>query len=300
MTVPGTGRVRVWVRAARPPTLTAAIAPVLVGNALAIRDDVFSLATAAVAMFGAIAIQIGANFANDAADFRRGADTAHRIGEPRMTQQGLLTERQVMTAMWAVFALAALAGAYLTVVAGWPVLAIGAASIMAAIAYTAGPWPYGYRAMGEVFTFVFFGVVAVSGTYFVQAEQFTLAALAALAVAVPVGCTVSAIILVNNIRDIETDRRAGKITLAVLLGRSGARRLYLALLLVAYLSVAALWAAGDFEAWVLLSWLSLPLAVSPVRAVLRRVDGPPLNAALRATARLHLALAALLSVGITL
>jgi 1,4-dihydroxy-2-naphthoate octaprenyltransferase len=285
----------VWVLAARLPTLTAAAAPVFVGTGVAIHDDVARLGPALAALLGALAIQVGANLANDVSDFRRGADTSARIGPPRVTQLGLLSQRHVLAGMWAAFGVATLAGLYLVAVAGWPVVAVGLASIAAALAYTGGPWPFGYRGLGEVFTFVFFGLVAVVGTYFVQAEEVTGGAVAA---AVPVGLTVSAILMVNNIRDIETDAAAGKHTLAVIIGRAPSRWLFLATLALAYAWPAGLWIAGDFTAWVLLAWLSLPLAVPPVRAVLASTEGPALNAALRATARLHLLLGVLLAVGL--
>lgn len=286
---------RAWLLAVRPPTLTAAIAPVLVGTAVAIRDGVFAPAAALAALFGALALQAGANLANDVADFQRGADTDARLGPPRVTQQGLLTERQVVTGMWIAFGLATLAGVYLLAVAGWVVVAIGLSSIVAAIAYTGGPWPYGYRALGEVFTFLFFGVIAVGGTYFVQAEVWVSDVILA---SLPVGCTVTAILVVNNVRDIDTDRRAGKRTLAVLLGRRGAQRLYLVLLAAAYLIAAALWPLAGFSPLVLLAWLSVPLAIAPARAVATAVEGPPLNAALRATSSLHLWFSAALALGL--
>ena len=285
----------VWVLAARLPTLTAAAAPVAVGTGVALHDDVARLGPALAALLGALAIQVGANLANDVADFRRGADTSERIGPPRVTQLGLLSQRQVLAGMWAAFGLATLAGLYLVAVAGWPVVAVGLASIAAALAYTGGPWPFGYHGLGEVFTFVFFGLVAVVGTYFVQAEEVGAGAFAA---AVPIGLTVSAILMVNNIRDIATDAAAGKRTLAVLIGRAASRWLFLATLALAYLWSAGLWLSGEFSAWTLLAWLSLPLAVPPARAVLASTDGPRLNAALRATARLHLVLGVLLAVGL--
>ena len=288
---------RVWVLAARLPTLTAAAAPVAVGTGVAVHDDVFALGPALAALLGALAIQVGANLANDVSDFRRGADTAERIGPPRVTQLGLLSQRQVLTAMWAAFALATLAGVYLVAVAGWPVVAVGAASILAALAYTGGPWPFGYHGLGEVFTFVFFGLVAVAGTYYVQAEELTGEVLAA---AVPVGLTVSAILMVNNIRDIETDAAAGKRTLAVLIGRRRSRALFVGTVALSYLVAAALWPLAGFSARTLLAWLSLPLAVGPLRMVLGSEEGPALNAALRATARLHLALGLLLAAGVAL
>jgi len=286
-----------WLLAIRPPTLTASVAPVLVGSGLAVGAERFAVGPALAALAGAVAIQIGANLANDVSDFRKGADTAARIGPPRVTQLGLLSERQVLAAMWIAFALAALCGVYLTAVAGWPVVAIGLASIAAALAYSGGPWAFGYRGLGEPFTFVFFGLIAVGGTYFVQAGSWGGGVLQA---ALPVGCTVTAILVVNNVRDIETDRATGKRTLAVLIGRRGTRALFLALVAGAYALAASLWLAGPFASWVLLVALSLPFAMRPGRLVLRETDGPSLNQALRETAQLHLLFSALLALGVAL
>lgn len=286
---------RAWILAIRIPTLTAAVAPVAVGSAVAVRDGLFAPGPAFAALLGALAIQAGANLANDLSDFRRGADTAHRLGPPRVTQQGLLSERAVVAGIAVAFGIATLAGLYLTAVAGWPVIAMGLASMLAALAYTGGPWPFGYRALGELFTFLFFGVVAVVGTYYVEAHRVSREVLAA---SLPVSLTVTAILVVNNVRDIETDRAAGKRTLAVVLGRRGTRALYVAVLLAAYFAAAGMWLLGDFPAWTLLPWLSAPLTFRPVEAVLSHVDGPTLNRALRATARLHLVFALLLSLGV--
>jgi len=282
--------------AARPPTLTAAIAPVAVGTAVAVRDDVFDASPAFAALIGALALQVGANFANDLSDFRRGADTTERLGPTRVTQTGLLTERQVMLGMLVSFVVATIAGVYLSVVGGWVIVGVGLASILAAVTYTGGPWPFGYRGLGELFVFVFFGLVAVSGTYYVQAGEVTGAVVAA---AVPVGLTVTAILVVNNVRDIDTDRAARKYTLAVYLGRRLARYQFVLIMAAAYVSAAALFLLGSFSGWTLLSWLSIPAAISPVVAVLTRVEGPPLNAALRATARLHFIFAILLAIGLS-
>ena len=289
------GPIRTWILAVRPPTLTAAVAPVIVGSAVAVREHMFSAGPAFAALLGALAIQAGANLANDLSDFRRGADTVHRLGPPRAVQHGLLSEAQVGWGIVVAFACATLVGLYLTWVAGWPVIAIGVASMTAAVAYTGGPWPFGYRALGELFTFLFFGVVAVVGTYYVQAESITASALAA---SLPVGFTVTAILVVNNVRDIDTDRMAGKRTLAVVLGRAGARVFFVGVVAGAYLAAAALWLFGDFPWWTLLAWLSAPLALAPAEAVLSRVDGPSLNQALKATSRLHIVFALLLSAGL--
>jgi 1,4-dihydroxy-2-naphthoate octaprenyltransferase len=280
--------------ATRPPTLPAAVAPVLVGAAVAIAEDSFAWGPALAAMFGALCLQVGANFANDVFDFHRGADTADRLGPPRATQMGLLSSREVLTGMWLVFGLAMLAGIYLVAVAGWPVVVMGLASILAAIIYTGGPWPIGYHALGDLFTFVFFGLVAVAGTAFVQSEELTrLAVLAAL----PMGCTVTAILVVNNLRDLDTDRGAGKHTLAVYLGDRATRWWYTTLVIGAYLlaGVVAVTRGSPAPAVVV---FSLPLAVPLLRTLLGGLRGPGLNAILRATARFHLAFGVLLALGI--
>lgn len=293
---PGTGRFRVWWMAIRPPTLAAAVAPVAVGTGVAVHDGVWAPLAALGALIGALALQAGANLANDLSDFRRGADNEARLGPVRVTQRGLLTERQVMAGVLASFGIATVAGLYLTYVAGWPIIAIGLASMLAAVTYTGGPWPFGYRGLGEVFVFVFFGVVAVVGTYYVQAGRVTADVLAA---SLPVALTVTAILVVNNVRDIDTDRVAGKYTLAVYLGRRLARAELVVVVAGAYLAAAGLWLLGDFSGWVFLSWLSVPAAVMPVAVSLSRTDGPPLNAALGAMARLHLIFGLLLAVGLS-
>lgn len=293
---PELSRSRVWWMAIRPPTLTAAIVPVAVGTGVAIHDGVWAPLAAFAALVGALALQAGANLANDLSDFRRGADNEARLGPVRVTQRGLLTERQVTMGVLVSFGIATVAGLYLTYVGGWPIIAIGLASMLAAVTYTGGPWPFGYRGLGEVFVFIFFGVVAVAGTYYVQAGQVTADVLAA---SVPVALTVTAILVVNNVRDIDTDRLAGKYTLAVYLGRRLARTELVVVVAGAYLAAAGLWLLGDFSGWVFLSWLSVPAAVMPVAVSLSRTDGPPLNAALRAMARLHLIFGLLLAVGLS-
>ncbi|MEX2446098.1 MAG: 1,4-dihydroxy-2-naphthoate polyprenyltransferase, partial [Dehalococcoidia bacterium] len=243
------------------PTLTAAVVPVAVGTGVALRDGYREPWAALAALVGALALQIGANYANDLSDFRRGADNAQRLGPPRATQLGLLTQRQVTAAIFTSFATATLAGLYLVYLAGWPIIAIGLASMVAAVTYTGGPWPFGYRGLGEVFVFIFFGVVAVAGTYYVQAGDVAGHVIAA---SIPVALTVTAILVVNNVRDIDTDRLAGKYTLAVYLGRRLARTEFVVVVVGAYLAVAALWLLGGFSGWVLLSWLSVPAALMPV------------------------------------
>ena len=209
-------RSQAWILAMRPKTLPAAAAPVVVGAALAFADGRFDLLPALAAALGALLLQILSNFANDYSDYFRGADTTERIGPVRVTSSGLISPSQLRLGMIVVIALAVLVGLYLVWVGGWPILVAGVAAILAALAYTGGPFPFGYHGLGELFVFLFFGIVAVCGTYFVQAHNVTWGVLVA---AVPVGLLVTAILVVNNYRDIDTDRRAGKRTLAVRLGR---------------------------------------------------------------------------------
>ena len=216
---------RIWAMAARPRTLPAAIAPVLVGTALAGSEGSSGRSPSARRWSGSVFIQIGTNLSNDYSDARRGADTEERLGPVRVTAGGLVPPRKVLVATWLAFAIAVAAGAYLIALVGWELLAIGAASILAGVLYTGGPRPYGYEGLGELFVFGFFGVVAVTGSYYVQTEELTWLA---LALSVPVGLLAAAILVVNNIRDVDTDRRAGKRTLAVRLGRDRARRLFVA------------------------------------------------------------------------
>src|SRR5580700_3929323 len=213
--------VRIWVMAARVRTLPAAIAPVLVGTSLALGDGHFRALAFVAALLGAVFIQVGTNLSNDYSDARRGADTEDRLGPVRVTAGGLVPPSQVLLATYVTFGLAVLCGVYLVAVAGPELIAVGAASILAGVLYTGGPRPYGYEGLGEVFVFLFFGIVAVTGSYFVQRKRLPWEA---FALAVPVGLLAAAILVVNNIRDIETDRRAGKRTLAVRLGRERTRR----------------------------------------------------------------------------
>jgi 1,4-dihydroxy-2-naphthoate polyprenyltransferase len=281
--------------AARPRTLPAAVAPVLVGTALAATEDDFKLLTFLAALIGALFIQVGTNLSNDYSDARRGADTEDRLGPVRVTAGGLVPPRQVLIATYVAFGVAVLAGVYLIATAGWELLLVGAASILAGVLYTGGPRPYGYEGLGEVFVFLFFGVVAVAGSYFAQIEQLTWEA---LVLAVPVGLLASAILVVNNVRDLETDRRAGKRTLAVRLGRERARRLYVVMVAGAFVSAPLPWVLGALSPWLLVCWLAVPLAIPVIRVVRTRTDGPSLNGALAGTGQLQLAFCVLLSAGL--
>jgi 1,4-dihydroxy-2-naphthoate octaprenyltransferase len=286
---------RIWVMAARLRTLPAAIAPVLVGTSLAGSDGEFDGAAFACALLGALFIQVGTNLSNDYSDARRGADTEDRLGPVRVTAGGLVPPRQVLLATYVSFGLAVACGIYLIVVAGPVLLAIGAASIVAGVLYTGGPRPYGYEGLGEVFVFLFFGIVAVSGSYYVQIQELPWQV---FALAVPVGLLAAAILVVNNVRDIDTDRRAGKRTLAVRLGRERTRALYIGMLVVAYGSLGVI--VAGLCAWTLLALASLPLAVRLVGIVRTRTDGPSLNGALAGTGMLQLVFCLLLSAGVLL
>jgi 1,4-dihydroxy-2-naphthoate octaprenyltransferase len=271
--------------AARPRTLPAAIAPVLVGTAAAVYDhgDLRRPWAFVAALIGSIFIQIGTNLANDYSDAKRGADTVDRLGPVRVTAAGLVAPRSVLVATWVAFGVAVAAGIYLAIVAGWIIIAVGAASIAAGVLYTGGPRPYGYAGLGELFVFLFFGLVAVNGSYYVQLERLDRLP---FGLSVAVGCLSTAILVVNNVRDIDTDRRAGKRTLAVRLGREGTRRLYLALVGGAYLALLITLAANGGPWCAVIGMASLPLALKPARAVLTRTDGPALNGALAGTGAL--------------
>ena len=268
--------------AARPRTLPAAIAPVLVGTAAAVQwlGHLPRWGAFLAALLGSIFIQVGTNLSNDYSDARRGADTADRLGPVRVTASGMTTPQRVLSATWIAFAVAVACGAYLTVVAGWVILLIGILSIAAGVLYTGGPRPYGYAGFGEVFVFLFFGLVAVNGSYYVQLEE--LDALP-LGLSISIGFLATAIIVVNNVRDVETDRRAGKNTLAVRIGREAAVRLYALLVGGAFVVLPiALW-AGEASALPLIGLLAAPLAVKPYRTLAARRDGPALNGVLAAT-----------------
>ncbi|HEU4581644.1 MAG TPA: 1,4-dihydroxy-2-naphthoate polyprenyltransferase [Polyangiaceae bacterium] len=285
-----------WWLASRPKTLPAAATPVLVGCACAHAAGGFALGPAAAALAGALLLQIAANFANDVFDFEKGADTAERLGPVRAVQAGWISARSMRRALWLVLALALVVGLYLVSVAGPLLIAIGIASIAGAVAYTAGPYPLGYHGLGDVAVFLFFGVVAVAGTAFVQLGYVTELAWAS---SVPVGCLTTAILVVNNVRDAATDVLANKRTLPVRFGIGFGIAEYHVLLGLAYaLPLWLLW-RGQLTLWALLPWLSLPLAVDLSRRI-RREAGPALNGVLAHTARLLLCFGVLLSASLLL
>lgn len=286
---------RAWVLAARPPTLLAAVAPVLVGTGLAADDEVLRWDAFAACLAAAVLINIAANFANDASDARRGTDTAARIGPPRAVASGLLTSRQMWWGTATALVIAAALGVYLAWISDWVVIAVGVASILALLGYTGGPWPYGYRALGEVFVFVFFGLVAVVGSRYVHDGT---APGEAWLLALPVGFLVTAILVANNVRDIETDRISGKRTLAVVLGRTRTRALYGLLIFGAFAYIAAFAVTELIPSGSFLGLAALPLAWAPVRRVATATDGPTLIEALKANVLLHAVVGVLLAIGV--
>jgi 1,4-dihydroxy-2-naphthoate octaprenyltransferase len=289
---------RLWLMAARPRTLPAAIAPVLVGTAAAVeRVDDIRVGAFIAALLGSIFIQIGTNLANDYSDARRGADTADRLGPVRVTSSGLVAPRRVLIATWIAFAVAVAAGVYLATVAGVVILIVGAASILAGVLYTGGSRPYGYAGLGELFVFLFFGLVAVNGSYYVQLERLDWLP---FGLSIALGCLATAILVVNNVRDIDTDSRAGKMTLAVRLGRQRTRNLYASLVAAAFVVVPVTLLATGTSAWGLLMLLAAPLVHRPLSAVMTRTDGPALNGALAGTGALLAVFSLLLTVGLLL
>ena len=283
--------------AARPRTLPAAIAPVLVGTAAAVQwaGELPRWGAFLAALLGSIFIQIGTNLANDYSDAKRGADTADRLGPVRVTASGMVTPQRVMVATWIAFAVAVACGIYLWSVAGFGIFVIGLFSIAAGVLYTGGPRPYGYEGFGEVFVFLFFGLVAVNGSYYVQLEE--LDALP-LGLSISIGFLASAIIVVNNVRDVETDRRAGKNTLAVRIGREAAVRLYGTLVLGAFVVLPIALVAGEASMLPLIGLLAAPLAVKPYRTLQERRDGPALNGVLAATGGVLAVFSVLVTLGL--
>ncbi|MGY1843527.1 1,4-dihydroxy-2-naphthoate polyprenyltransferase [Modestobacter sp. SYSU DS0875] len=282
-----------WLAGARPRTLPAALAPVFVGSGVAAALDGFRLVPALLALLVALALQVAVNYANDHSDGKRGTD-ADRVGPMRLVGSGAATARQVLVAAMIAFAVAAVAGLALAALSSWWLVLVGAVSILAAWTYTGGPIPYGYRALGEVFVFVFFGLVAVVGTTFAQTRSLDGLAFAA---AVPIGLCSVALLVVNNLRDVHGDAAVGKRTLAVLLGEARTRLFFTGLLVVVFAAIVLI---GLARPWALLALLAAPLAVPPVRTVLSGGRGPALIDALQGTGRLTLAVGVLLAVGLAL
>jgi 1,4-dihydroxy-2-naphthoate octaprenyltransferase len=286
-----------WMLAARPRTLPAAIAPVILGSATAVADKSFGWLPAVAALIVALLLQIGVNLANDYFDYLKGIDTQDRLGPLRVTQSGLIPAKQVKAGMILTVILSLIPGIYLLTVGGLPVLMIGLACIGAVLAYSGGPFPLASHGFGDLFVFIFFGLVAVCGTYYVQALHLTPLV---WLMGVIEGLLITAILVVNNLRDIQSDRKAGKRTLAVIIGDHGSRIEYVLLLAGAYALPIILWLSGRMPAWVLLPLISLPMALSLMRLIWKNPAYPILNQALAKTAKLALIYSILLSIGLIL
>ena len=287
---------RRWLHAIRPRILPASVSPIFVGTGVAIHEGGFRWLAALAALLTAMFLQIVSNLANDVFDFHRGADHA-RLGPTRMTQSGVISPRQMLIATWVAAGLASLSGLYLVWTRGWPILALGVFALLAAFAYTAGPYPLGYHGLGEVFVFIFFGFAAVTGAAYVQTGDITRLSIAA---AIPMGCLICAIIVVNNLRDIDTDRAANKRTVAVRLGVRGTHVEYISFLALAYVVPAALALTGQLSPWVFwLPFATVPTALNLVRGVIT-LEGRPLNKMLGGTAQLTLLFGGLFAVSIAL
>lgn len=287
---------QIWWLAIRPRTLPAAASGVVMGSALAWHDGALHWGPALAALLVALLLQIGSNVANDVFDFERGADAGERQGPLRVTQAGLLAPAQVKAGMWVIFGLAAACGLYLALLRGWVVIWIGVAAILSAIAYTGGPFPLGYYGLGDLFVFIFFGFAAVAGTYFVQAGSVSNMV---WWMSVPIGLIITAILVVNNLRDIEGDLKANKRTLAVRMGESATRIEYAVCMLVAYLLLVFFIVTGSLPFTTLLVLLSLPLAAKTLRTVFTQ-KGRPLNAALAGTGQTALLYSVLFWLGLWL
>jgi 1,4-dihydroxy-2-naphthoate octaprenyltransferase len=285
-----------WILAIRLRTLPAALAPVLVGTALAIADEQFALWPAIAAMTVSLLLQVSVNLANDYFDFHSGIDTEDRRGPPRVSQSGLIAPARVKKGFSITLCTASAVGLYLVSVGGWPVLIMGLVSILATLAYSGGPYPMASHGLGELLVFLFFGFVAVCGTYYVQALNLTARV---VWMAVPVGLLITAILVVNNLRDIPTDRKTGKNTLAVMLGARAARTGYISLLAGAYAIPVFLWIFSLISGWIMLPLISMPMAI-PIIRIIYLSEGPALNRALAMTANLSLVFSLLLSMGLTL
>ncbi|MFC6764712.1 1,4-dihydroxy-2-naphthoate polyprenyltransferase [Natrinema soli] len=303
-------RTKAWLLAARPQTLPAAAAPVIVGAGLATHESVFEPFPALMAFVDIVLIQIGTNFANDYYDAIRGVDTEDREGFTRVTQAGIIPAREVKLAAFAMFALAILSGTYLVSVGGVPIIVFGLISVFCGWAYTGGPYPLGYHGLGDLLVFVFFGIVAVVGTYYIQAvsavEPFVMTipdgtvTRQVFLASLPVAGLSTAMIVVNNVRDRETDAETGKRTLAVRLGYHGSRIEFTAMLSLAYLTPIWFWLVERFGASILLPFVSIPYAAMITRTVWSRTDGKALNPALEATGKLLALYAALFAAGLVI
>jgi len=285
-----------WILASRPRTLPAALVPVMVGSALAIYHGIFFPAYSIIALLCSVLIQIGTNFTNDLYDHLKGSDTAERKGPLRVLASGLISVNEMKWGIFLVFFLAFLLGLYLVYSVGLIILWIGIFSIVAGLAYTAGPFPLAYNGLGDLFVFIFFGIVGTVGTYYLHAQQFTSLA---FLISLPVGALITNILIVNNYRDIEEDKTAGKNTLAVLLGKDFSRYEYVFFMLVSFFIPFLLHFKYDFNIWIFLPYITLPIAISLVKMIYA-LTGTQLNKTLELSAKFSALYGLLLSIGIIL
>ena len=285
-----------WFLAARPKTLSAGVVPVLVGSALAFKAQSFHLGIFLTCLVGSLALQIASNFINDASDFLRGADTEERVGPLRMAQAGLISPKALYIGAGLCFLIATLCGIYLTLQAGWIILLIGLLSIICATAYTAGPFPLAYYGLGDLFVLIFFGLAAVCGTYFAHALKFdSLVFISALIV----GFHATGILIVNNTRDIEQDKKVNKMTLCVRLGLMNSKLYYIFLVTLSYLLIFHL--AFELKSfWPLLTLLASPLAFFNIRKIQKAQRGEDYNLLLASTAKHQILFALLFSLSLAL
>jgi 1,4-dihydroxy-2-naphthoate octaprenyltransferase len=288
------GAVRIWLLAARPKTLPAGIVPVLVAGAMAYGEGGFHLLSFLAPLFGSIMIQVGTNYANDLFDYKKQTDTSERIGPTRVTQAGLATPRQTAIATTIVFTLAFLAGIYLVSRGGWPIVIIGLSSILCGVLYTAGPLALGYIGIADIFVLIFFGPVALGGTYYVQTLEISWPIIIA---GIPFGMISTAILVVNNLRDIDTDKKGGKRTLAVRYGRAFAQYQYLIMLVGAAIIPVLMVVTNAAPASLSLTAIYMVFAITPIRTVFNKTDGEILNKILAATGRLLILYGILFSIG---
>jgi len=287
-------KIDAFILASRSKTLLAAVVPVLIGTSLAIYYDKHNIPAAIIALICSVLIQIGTNYVNDLYDYLKGTDTADRIGPQRALASGLLSVRDMKIGIVFIFGLAFVLGLYLVTLGGWWILAVGIVSILAGVAYTAGPYPLAYNGLGDIFVLIFFGFVATIGTFYVQALEINEFSILA---SIPVGALITNILVVNNYRDIEEDKRANKLTLAVKLGPRFARAQYIFLLIISYLSLIFIYGYLKTNIAIFLPFLSLPIAVK-LSKMLFDLKGDQLNNTLEMTAKFSLVFCVLFAIGI--
>ena len=289
-------KIESWLLASRPRTLLAAVVPVMVGSALAISHNKFTLILSLIALLCSILIQVGTNFTNDLYDYLKGTDKEDRIGPRRVLVSGLISTTEMKMGIVTVFGLAFLLGLYLVYASGIVILIIGIISILAGLAYTAGPYPLAYNGLGDVFVFAFFGIVGTTGTYYLHLHEFSLLS---FLIAVPVGALITNILVVNNYRDIEEDREADKYTLAVKLGKKFTRFQFVNSIAISYLILFIIYFNYDFTYWIFLPLISLPIAVILVKT-LQTLEGEGLNKTLELSAKYAALFGLLFSIGLIL